>query len=119
MNQEIAMRKRCSSLEDKIGHQEIKHDRKVSNIASRLEDYGYKVETHLEYYDVNSGKVLGEVDILAFDKYGVMNIEVKTNNGSMFKGYEQLDRFKSYFPQVSVINSLLITKRGVYRVRGV
>lgn len=111
----IVMRKR-SDLERILDKNEIKHDRKVSNISEQLRGYGYDIDTHIEYYDNVTNKVVGEVDILAKDKYGYMNVEVKCNGRGMVKGYEQLRRFKHYFPNLNVVNSLFINKNGVYRV---
>ena len=111
----------CDSLDDFVNSEYLKesrHDSKVKDIAERFEGFGYRVWTHQYYYDRETGRCLGEVDILCYDeRHDVfLDVEVKTGN-DVVKAFEQVNRFKDYFGYMEKdIFGLVVNRDGVFRV---
>lgn len=78
-----------------------KHKKIQKNLVDRLKSYGYKVSENIECYDDSEGRVIGEIDVLAYarnDRLITPRIyEVKENARGVQHGVHQLKRLRDYF----------------------
>ena len=81
----------------------VKHKKIQDDLETRLKNYGYKVYTNINYYNDDTHRVIGEIDVLAIktDKQGYMRdvrlYEVKSGSDGYSHAQKQLKRARNYF----------------------